>query len=381
MVDKDAVEEVFAWLCAGAPPPTGIRHSIAKGLERMHDAGVPIDRFALFVQTIHPTVRGKRISWAPGEEPEVREVPHGFFETPLYLESPIAQVFTKGKPLRKRLDGDEDPVFDHLREMRADGFTDYLALPLPMANGEMYGVSWGTRRKGGFGDEGVAALERINPILARLIETYILRLNTATILSTYVGRNAGGKVLNGKIFRGDAERIRAAILYADLKGFTALSNARPPEEVLATLNAFFDALDPEIVSRGGEILKFMGDGVLAIFPTTEASGERRRAARAARDAVAAAHAALETDPKAPGFRASICLGDIHYGNIGSQSRLDFTVIGPAVNLGARLLSAAGGLGADTVVSAEVAELLGGGRRLGEVELKGFPEPLPVFAVD
>jgi adenylate cyclase len=381
MVDMQQVEQVFAWLCAGAPPPTGIRHSLAKGLERMHAAGVPIDRFALFVQTIHPTVRGRRISWSPGEETEVREVPHGFFETPLYLESPIAQVFTKGKPLRRRLDGDDDLGFEHLEEMRASGFTDYLALPLPMANGEMYGVSWSTRQAGGFGEDGIAALERINPILARLIETYILRLNTASILSTYVGRNAGAKVLNGKIVRGDAEAIRAAILYADLKGFTALSNDRPAEEVLATLNAFFEALDPEITSRGGEILKFMGDGVLAIFPTAEAEGERRRAVDAALAAVKAARTTLEAAPDAPGFRASINLGDVHYGNIGSQSRLDFTVIGPAVNLGARLLSAGGAVDADTVCSEEVANLLGGGRRLGEVEMKGFPAPQPLYALD
>ena len=209
--------------------------------------------------------------------------------------------------------------------------------------------------------------------MARLTETYMLRLDAANLLSTYVGRNSGSQILDGKVHRGAGEEISAVILFTDLKGFTALSNTLDGQALVQLLNDTFDCLVPPVTQRGGEILKFMGDGFFAIFPTADdtAIADQTRAAIAAvrqgRAALTQAEIAHKTD-----FRTAIHHGVFHYGNVGGADRLDFTAIGPAVNLTARLLSAATELGQDDVISDNCAARLGGVcSRVGRVSLKGF----------
>jgi adenylate cyclase len=205
------------------------------------------------------------------------------------------------------------------------------------------------------------------------------------LLGTYVGRSTAGRILEGRVRRGDIERIHAVILLSDLRGFTALSDRLPGDRVLGLLNGYFDALVPAIEGQGGEVLKFIGDGLLAIFPVAT---EPAAASSAALTAVAAAQAALaefNAARRAQGeaelrYGMALHRGEVLYGNIGSSGRLDFTAIGPAVNLTARLETLARDLGRDVVLSAAFAEHCQSGlTALGRFELRGFRNPVEVFA--
>jgi adenylate cyclase len=384
MVDEKKIDALFDWMCDGARPAADGRKIVAQICEKLNAAGVPVDLYRLFVFTIHPLIKGRRLQWTAKTGTIINEASFSLFETGEYHDNPLPHVIKTQQPLRRRLvDPDCPHDYKVVGELIAEGFTDYLVQPVIYIDGEVNTMSWSTKHREGFSDSAIAALERIRPPLARLIESYILRLNAAFIISTYVGRGAGHKVLSGHIKRGDAEEISAVILFADFKNYTQLSNELPAGDVLERLNRFFDALEEPIGANGGEILKFMGDGLLAIFPVDEReSGSAAKVAAGARDALASAHARLAETGGADEFRAALHVGRLFYGNMGAASRLDFTAIGPAVNLTARLLGAASALGHDDVCSAEMARLLDRGEQaaIGNVELKGFKEKVPVFAV-
>jgi adenylate cyclase len=329
---------------------------------------------------------GRRFLWRRGEGVLVTEAQYDIVATDTYGRSPVPVVFKRGETIRRRLADPTCPSdYDILDEMRAEGVTDYLIQPLPFTNGEVKAVSWTTKRPDGFTDDQIGALEAIRLPLARLAEVYALRRIAATLLGTYVGRNAGERILQGRIRRGDIERIDAVILLSDLRDFTTSSNRLSGETVIALLNAYFDGLVPALEAHGGEVLKFMGDGLLAIFPV---KGDPAAACRGALAAAAEARAAL-TEANAersardePELRYGLALhlGEVLYGNIGSAGRLDFTTIGPAVNLTARLETLTRDLGRDLVASSAFArhcpEAL---HSLGTFHLRGFQAPQEVFA--
>lgn len=383
IVDAAKVEALRDWMADGAPPLSDGRGIVAAICERLNDAGIPADRFNLFLFTIHPIVKGRRLRWDKGKPVDMRDVGSDVFKSEIYLRNPLPRVMETRKSLRRRVGDPACPDdFIVVGELRAENFTDYLCQPIVYIDGEVNTMSWATRAPGGFGEDAIAALESIRAPMSRLVESYILRLNAANIISTYVGRDAGERVLKGKIDRGYAEEIEAAILFADLKGYTDFSNNRPVGDVLERLNGFYDALEKAIGGRGGEILKFMGDGLLAIFPVGRAGRKNlgsEAAIAGAFAAVADARAAL-TGASAIGFRSAVHFGRLHYGNIGGSHRLDFTAIGPAVNLAARLLAAASALGRDDVCSAGVANHAPPGwSKAAEIELKGFAGKTAVFA--
>jgi adenylate cyclase len=305
----------------------------------------------------------------------------GLFSTEEYTLNPLPTVVEKQVTIRRKLaDPDSPKDYKILHELIADGFTDYLAQPIVYITGETNAATWSTKAAGGFSEEGVAVLERVNAPLARLTEAYLLRINAAFLLSAYVGRNGGEQVWHGKIHRGDGEEIEAAILFTDIAGFTALSNTLSGHDVVGVLNDAFDLMVPTVEKRGGEILKFMGDGFLAIFPHGGAHG-LARTANAARESVNEAEAAVAAAPvgQRVSFRSAIHAGRFHYGNIGGSNRLDFTAIGRPVNYAARLLGAASALGLSRVASELVAPHLGAPARLASaMELKGFSGAHPVF---
>ncbi|GIL00859.1 MAG: adenylate cyclase [Alphaproteobacteria bacterium] len=386
MVDDKAIDELVAWMADGAQPFHDGRRIVAELCERLNRAGVPVDLYRLFLFTIHPTIMGRRLQWTAAAGTQITEADFALFETDQYTRNPLPRVIETRRPLRLHL-ADPGCPRDYIvvEELRAAGFTDYLCQPVIYVDGEVHTMSWSSRHPGGFSPAAVAALERIRAPLTRLIESYILRLNAANIISTYVGRGAGERVLRGHIRRGDAEEIAAVILFADLKSYTELSNRESAVAVLGALNRFFDAFEEPIRANGGEILKFMGDGLLAIFPVrddvggTAGEAARAAAARGACAAVDAARAALVTAEPAIGFRSAVHVGRLSYGNIGASRRLDFTAIGPAVNLAARLLSVASSLGRDDVCSAEIAALIGSAELVSSVALKGFAGEQAVYA--
>ncbi len=350
---------------------------LAELCDRLAACGLPLHRVAVFVRTLHPDIMGRRFLWRPGQDVEVRARSYDLLGTDTYRRSPMPRVFETGEPIRRRL---EDPACPRdyivLDELHAEGVTDYLIQPLPFTNGEVHAVSWTTTRPGGFTADDLATLEAVRLPLARLAEICALRRVAATLLNTYVGRGSGERILSGQIRRGDIERIHAVILLSDLRGFTGLSDTRPGAEVIEVLNRYFDCLVPPIEAHGGEILKFIGDGVLAIFPVEQGADA---ACQEALQAVAEAWAALVAADSMLRYGIALHLGDVLYGNIGSAARLDFTAIGPAVNLTARLETLARDLGRDLVVSAEfAAHCPEAVSSLGSFELRGFREPQEVF---
>ncbi len=373
-VGRDAVNQLVDWIVDGARPIADGRKIVSGICERLNAAGIPVDRYALFLFTVHPTIKGRRLSWSHDEGCRILEAGFALFETDEYHDNPLPHVARSQESIRRRIcDPDCPDDYKIVGELRADGYTDYLAQPVIYVDGETNTMSWSTRHPAGFSEEAIDALERIRAPMTRLIESYILRLNAVNLISTYAGRNAGERILSGKIKRGDTETFSAAILFADLKNYTALSNDQPAETVIDILNRFYDAFEEPVFENGGEILKFMGDGMLAIFPLSEENyGAAENAAVAAADAVGRARRVLEKESPDIGFRSALHIGSMHYGNIGASRRLDFTAIGPQVNLTARLLSAASSLGIDDVCSAYIGALLADRYEPhGIVELKGF----------
>lgn len=376
--DPARIEALAQWLVDGAPPLSDGRSIVRAFCEKLNEANVPVDLFRLFIFTIHPTIKGRRLQWTQATGTKINEADFKLFETVEYYDNPLPQVIKARKSLRRRLiDPDCPHDFRVVGELIAAGYTDYLIQPVVYMDGEVHTMSWTTRHPGGFSPEAIAALEKLNAPIARLAESYILRLNAENIISTYVGREAGAKVLKGQIKRGDFESIEAVILFADLKGFTQFSGERPVSEVLDRLNRFFDALEGPIARNGGEILKFMGDGILAIFPVRAAHGTGETAMLALA-AVSDARKALQNETF--GFRSALHFGQLAYGNIGASRRLDFTAIGPAVNLTARLLGAASGIECDDVVSAAFAGLVKTPCKLvARLHLKGIDGETDVYA--
>ncbi|HEV2302240.1 MAG TPA: adenylate/guanylate cyclase domain-containing protein, partial [Stellaceae bacterium] len=220
---------------------------------------------------------------------------------------------------------------------------DYLALPLNRTFRRFPTVSWTTDQAGGFREAEIATLEAVNPALAAIVETRAVRRISANLLDTYFGTQAGRRILSGQILRARGERLRAVIMMTDLRGFTALSDRLPGDQVIELLDDYFDALVPPVEKRRGEVLKFMGDGMLAIFAAEEdedLAPASLRALEAATEALERLEA--ENEARRDGDRTlvktgiGLHLGEVIYGNVGAADRLDFTVIGPAVNLASRI---------------------------------------------
>ncbi|WP_197435152.1 adenylate/guanylate cyclase domain-containing protein [Nitratireductor arenosus] len=382
MVERPIIDDLNRWMIDGARPSADARIIIDRFCRDLVTAGVPIDRFALFINTLHPNVAGRRFTWTPQAGVDLREGGLGLFVMEEYVNNPLPRVTRTQEPLRRRL---TDPAslteFIILGELASEGFTDYIAHPLIFTTGETHSATFSTKAADGFSDDMLMAVEAVRRPLTRLVEAYLLRLNAASILSAYVGRNSGGQVLAGKVHRGDGEEIEAAILFTDLIGFTALSNRHSGPQIVTLLNDVFDIIVPPVEERGGEILKFLGDGFFAIFPYG-GQEELSRAVKAASEAVLDSEEKLagSTVGKTAGFRSAIHAGRFHYGNIGGANRLDFTAIGRPVNYAARLLSAADALSARRVASAETAQHLCQPSRLaGEMPFKGFEGHQKIFS--
>ncbi len=389
-VDPRAVDRIVEWLMGGALPMRPAQDLLKDICERLAAAGVGIDRGVVFVATLHPNVLGRHFVWWRGREAvHVGEAPLHLEADPNYFNSPLAEVMRGGRTLRVKLDAPDGPHdLPFYDEMRAQGMTDYIAQPLSFVNGERHAATWTTKRPGGFTRREISALKAIRTPLARIAEIYALRRTAVTLLDTYVGRAAGARILAGQIRRGTVETIHAAIWFADLRGFTRLADTLPGDQIVALLNAYFDALVTSVAKHGGEVLKFMGDGLLAIFPTApdtteiEVCSESMAAAHEARVRMAELNRrrAEEGLPTLQ-FGLALHVGDVMYGNIGGAERLDFTTIGPAVNLAARLEVLAANLGRSFLVSSAVARHCRDGLvPLGRFELRGFRDTEEVYGL-
>ena len=369
--DERFIDNIFAELCI-----------------RLRQAGLPLKRATLHILIQHPQWLGARIMWADGmREAELARVDHDVRERSEYIGSPANEIHDGATEVRENFERDpalgrQHAVYD---EMRARGLTDYVAWPLYHTLGKRHFVTFATDRPGGFDDAHLASLLSVLPVLALVSEIRVKNRLARTLLETYVGSHAGELILAGATRRGTGTTVSAAIMVCDLRDFTKISDNWPRDDVIDLLNGYFDAMSEPVARHGGEILKFIGDGMLAIFPLSQpqACANLLRAVSEARQAMIALNENNRETGRAPlNYGIGIHVGDVMYGNIGSRARLDFTVIGPAVNMASRLEALTKQLGRTVLLSRAFADLVKGDfelERVGEHPVRGFNDPIELFA--
>jgi adenylate cyclase len=352
---------------------------------RLRADGIPIARAVLHLRLQHPQWFGSRVFWRPDlKEAELHPVEFGITETERYRNSPVGAVQAGSAEIRKRLEEDaDDQDFPIYRDLRHEGLTDYVAWPLEFTLGVRHVVSLAADRPGGFTDAELALLRDLLPALALVTEVRLKNRFARRLLETYVGPHASEQILSGNIRRGSGVTITAVVMICDLRGFTTISELWPRDDVISMLNEYFEVVAAPLEESGGEILKFIGDGILAIFPLERptACSDALAAVASVRSGMAALNERrVGTKLERLGYGIGVNVGDVMYGNIGTPSRLDFTVIGPAVNTAARLEGLTKSLNRTALFSSAFADMIGRSslRSLGRHPLRGLGEPLEVF---
>jgi adenylate cyclase len=380
--------DVAYWLINGTRDQRFIDDIFAELCVRLQRAGTPVKRASLHILINHPQWLGARMMWADGmDEAEIARVDYDVRERSEYINSPANELHDGAIEVRENLERDaslgrKHAVYD---EMRAKGLTDYVAWPLYHTLGKRHIVTFATDRPGGFDDAHIAGLKQLLPVLALVSEVRIKNRLARTLLETYVGSHAGELILAGATRRGSGTTVRAAIMICDLRDFTRISDNWPRDDVIELLNGYFDAMSEPITRHGGEILKFIGDGLLAIFPLSDPSAcaNLLRAVAEGRQAMIALNEKNGEAGRVPlNYGIGVHVGDVMYGNIGSRSRLDFTVIGPAVNMASRLEALTKQLGKPVLLSRAFADFVESEfdlERVGEYPVRGFSDPIELFA--
>ena len=343
--------------------------------DKLTEVGLPLWRFRLAMRTTHPLVTAISTIWERETGPqEVFVSPHGLEQRSAFAGSPMQQITATRAPLHRDLSTltPEDHIAFH--ELRERGATDYFGIPLVYGD-HMSGIMIAvTDSPKGFSQHDRDGLLAISQIVSPLVEVRRLSILSRAVATAYLGPLTGERVLGGEITRGHVDHLDAAILVSDLRGWTRLNTERPVEETVSIANSYFEILDTAVRDHGGEVLKFMGDGVLAVFPATE---DR---ANAAQNAVSTAKHALTQQTDDIQFGIGLHIGNVLYGNTGSERRLDFTVLGSAVNLAARIEALCALTGHPLLMSQDLAALQPSPTSsIGTFDLKGLPGQTEVFA--
>jgi len=306
--------------------------------DALRSDGVPLSRASCGLLAMHPSAFARNLVWMLGQGGREITRPHGVERTGTYLDSPVYLIHLGAEAVRRRLDIEAPQLdFPIVRELKAAGATDYVALPLRFSNGQTNYISFATDRAGGFSTADLGLVWDLLPLIAMRLELESGQRATRDLLTTYLGASAARQVLSGAIRQGQGSRLDAAIWYCDLRGFTAMADRDAPDDVIRTLDRYFDVMVTAVQGQGGEVLKFVGDGMLAIFPLSPGEGST-----AAERALAAATQALDRLSELNAERAragrgalrvgiALHCGEVVFGNIGGADRLDFTAIGRAVN--------------------------------------------------
>jgi adenylate cyclase len=376
------------WFVTEACRITDTRELIAAASEQLASAGIPLYRLAYFQMTLHPEFAGTAYLWRRGQGVVTGIRPHGDNQDADYRDNPLPLVFEQQKTVRVRLETVE-PEAPILRQFKDEGATDYVALPLLFTTGHIDALSVVSDKPGGFSAADLDRMYLLQFAFTRLVEVHSLRDTAVQLLDAYVGRAAGQRILAGDVRRGSGQTIEAVIWYCDLRGFTRLSDRLPRDEVIALLNDYFSAMGDIVTKAGGEILKFMGDGMLAMLPISSPAERADVAQRAVRAAASVADAitvlnrirAMADEPLVR-FGLALHIGEVMFGNIGASRRLDFTVIGPAVNYTARLEKLCVPLERQVLISQAIAALLPEGETvpLGQHAMKDIDRPQSVFGI-
>jgi adenylate cyclase len=380
-------ESVITWLLRDGRQITEPSAFLEALADRLRRAGIPVTRMTTGVPILHPNLWSYSGLWELGVGVNERRYRLHDVEAAVSLQnSPIKIVYEGGGPVRCDPRHPRGASFPILADLRQAGITDYFVIGAPFSDGTTKAVSLATNHPDRFGDDDIALFEAMMPALAINLEVQTLRRATRTLLDTYIGRQSGKRVLDGVIMRGMGETIHAVIWLCDLRGFTELSETLERDALIALLNDYFGAMTSAVENESGEVLKFIGDAMLAIFPI-DAYADAQRACTRALSAAAQAHAVIAKinaergasgQPKIA-FGIALHLGDVMYGNIGGESRLDFTVIGPAVNLAARIGGLCGQLGCTLLLSDDFARASGSpAEAVGAYRLKGIGAPQTVY---
>jgi adenylate cyclase len=401
--------ELSAWLTQAGLADTSETEIVSVFCERCVAAGIPLARAHLAIDTLHPVHEGRLFRWGYGpNESLVHEYGRTSLETldvnspvtldaqatDVWLRSPFYDMLQTGASLiRRRLNADTKDDFSMLADWLAAGMTDYVAITTRFAaKGVIGGMdavysSWGTKTSAGFDDSQIATLERLVPHLALAIKSVSLARMTRTLMETYLGRDAGQRVLGGRIVRGIAERIDAVVWFSDLRGFTHITDMTP-EEVIPLLNDYSDVIVSAIHEHDGDVLKLIGDGTLAIFTADDrahACTAALSAAIAAREGIAVLNKRRQANGKPiTDMYLGLHVGKVFYGNVGSRERLDFTVIGPAVNEASRIAAMCRSVDQPVLTSAAFAKVCDTKHSLvsvGRYALRGISHPQELFTLD
>jgi adenylate cyclase len=408
-MNENFFTELSTWLTRAGLAGTPETDIVSVFCDRCVAAGIPLGRAHVFIDTLHPIHEGRLFRWgySPNEPPMHeygRTSLEGLDESgPVSLDVQATDVWQRGpfynmlqtgaSLLRRRLNSDTKDEFSMLPDWLAAGMTDYVAIITRFADegiiGEMDAVysSWGTRAPEGFNDAQIASLNHIVLYLALAIKSVSLARMTRTLMETYLGRDAGQRVLSGRIVRGVADRIDAVVWFSDLRGFTRITDTAP-EQVIPLLNDYSDAIVLAIHEHGGDVLKLIGDGTLAIFTAedrTHAYSAALSAAIAAREGIVKLNKRRVADGKLiTDMYLGLHVGEVFYGNVGSRERLDFTVIGPAVNEASRIAAMCRSVDQPVLMSSAFADVGGIKRRLvsvGRYALRGVAHPQELFTLD
>jgi class 3 adenylate cyclase/uncharacterized protein (DUF427 family) len=388
---------LLAWLIREAPQLSSAK-ALTQGLaEQLLAAGVPLWRMNVVIRTLHPQLMALAYRWwRKNDEVEEVFIPYEALHLPRFLNSPLVPIFEGAGGIRRRLDI-PDPVLDFpiLEELHAEGGTDYVAMPMTFSDGQINTLTLASAQRGGFSTSDLGHIYEILDVLGRLYEVHAMRYRATTLLDTYLGRHAGKRVLDGLIKRGDGEDIQAVIWFCDLRESTPLAQSMSRSDFLGVLNQFFDCMAGAVLDHGGQVLRFIGDAALAIFPVAgdgTAEEDSLTPQRARENALAAAEDAARRvatinekrrakDRRPLKYGLALHPGEVTYGNIGTENRLEFTVIGDAANQAARIESMCKTLDRAVLVSSEFARHFPDRfEALGRHPLRGVAEALELFAL-
>jgi len=383
----------IGWLEREARAAPNLAAMIDGLVQRLRRAGVALARFSIHIGTVHPQLLGYGSVWShAGGYCSEFEVRHVAIEDDSFKLSPLRLVIESGLPVRRDPRRPEAQAeFALMADLNAEGITDYVARPLGVISGVRSSVTYSTDSPHRFREADLALIERALPGLLLNLDARMMLSIAGNVLDAYVGRRAGARVLRGEILRGQGERIDAVIWVSDLRGYTGLSDRLPDTDMIRLLNVYFERLASAVLAHGGEVLKFMGDGLLAIFPIDPSAP--KAAAESALTAARAALAALkdlnengddilaiagEWSPLGTGI--ALHRGPVFFGNIGASMRVDFTVVGAAVNLAARVEPLTKTLGRSLLLTEAVARLTDQPMTsLGTFALRGVSAPIAIFA--
>ena len=356
--------------------------------------GVKLSRAYFGMSTRHPLIQAFDMTWEPEEEKLAQSVfDHTWRRSTAWGDSPLRHMILTNQPRMRRALQGPDAVLDFplFEELAARGFIDWYGaisgfeadsiLQSPAALG--MACSWSTNKPTGFAATDLDLINRIFPIFAVSVKAAVMPTITRALLGAYLGEDAAARVWSGATNRGSIQRVEAAIFFSDLRGFTAFAEQADSDLVMTTLNRYFDLVGAAIVAEGGHILKFMGDGILATFAQPDAN-VCEQALRAARTAVRAVAATAAPEVQTLDLGIALHKGEVMYGNVGTPDRLDFTMIGPAVNEAARMEKLTKSLGCAILASDSFQAALVESRDLlkpvGAHPLSGLSAPRPLYRV-